>query len=164
MNIERQRRMMSVTQKYKFHIMIQEERKRNIPTTKHTPQYVASLSVHWLIFLSPKGEIKLNFVIWSYTYLSGPQCWVYTTWWANNLPSTAKDRARKYPFHSQVDDRLMFCSSCNAVIRLLWKSVVDKHPKSFIYKCLILVSLSSNCLWSSSKVVFFFWNLVVKQA
>ena len=41
----------------------------------YKPQYVASLFVHWLKFLPPKGEMKLKFVIWSYSYLSGPQCW-----------------------------------------------------------------------------------------
>jgi hypothetical protein len=83
---------------------------------------------------------------------------------------TAKDRARKYPFH--VDDRLMFCSSCgNCIVMIdhLWKSVVDKHLEPFYpnlrihCRCLIIVPLCSKCLWRSPKDIFFFWNLA-KQA
>lgn len=58
----------------------------------------------------------------------------------------------------------MFCSSCNTVIDHLWKSIVDKHLLSFLsqftHRCLIVVPLSSNCLWSSPNVVFFFRNQV----
>jgi len=41
---------------------------------------------------------------------------------------TAKDRAVKYPEGTfQVDDGLLFCSSCNVVIDHLQKCMVDKH-------------------------------------
>ena len=51
------------------------------------------------------------------------------------LNMTAHDQARKYPtgtFH--MDDGLIFCLSCNIVIDLLRKSMIDKHLDSALHQ------------------------------
>ena len=39
----------------------------------------------------------------------------------------AKDRVNQYPGVFYVDNRLLFCSTCNVVVDYVRKSVLDKH-------------------------------------
>ena len=40
---------------------------------------------------------------------------------------TAKDGVSQYPGVFYVDNRLLFCSTCNVLFKLVRKSVLDKH-------------------------------------
>jgi len=47
---------------------------------------------------------------------------------------TAKDRVSQYPGVLHADDGLLFCSTCNAVLDRVRKSVIDKHIESLTHQ------------------------------